>query len=469
MARVIEAKKQESTKKPEALVNAKEVEVDLTETIQILHKYITGSLCRKVFCRIRTKERQRVWSLFALVWFWVEVTLRAPKSLTQALEECVKGSQGWPRVAATPEAFFQRAQYLPPKFFMIVYKDFVQRIVTIAETNYGSDMEELRGAFPELWIVDGSRLDAIRHRLKILHNVRAVILPGCIEAGYDVWRGIPRIIQFSADAAKAEMTRVLEILPQIPEGALVLGDRLYANAKLFEALKEQKKFGLFRRNGTLSLRKKECLSKEWIDGGKLEDWVVEAGSGQKAPKQILRYISYKRNGVVYELLTNVLDSKKLSAVQAINLYPERWFVERMFFDVKEVLDLHQFYAANPNAVAMQVYGVALVYTAMRIAQGRIARQEGIEPEALSPAKLFPRLATASYALAMGEVVYEACCKANPGLHLQRPDLRQHGIGVVKLANILVEKRKGKRRKRRLCRSRIRWKSFAHIRGGKKLT
>jgi len=28
----------------------------------------------------------------------------------------------------------------------------------------------------------------------------------------------------------------------------------------------------------------------------------------------------------------------------------------MFFDLKEVLNLKHFYAANPNAVAMQVYG-----------------------------------------------------------------------------------------------------------------
>jgi hypothetical protein len=133
-----------------------------------------------------------------------------------------------------------------------------------------------------------------------------------------------------------------------------------------------------------------------------------------------------------------------------------------------VLNLHQFYAANPNAVAQQVYAAALVYTAMRIAQGRIARAQGLAPEELSPAKLFPRLAVASADLAVAELTYEACCQANPGRRLRRPDLRRYGIGLVKLASLLVEKRKGKRRRRRFCRSRARWKSLAHIPGGKKL-
>ncbi len=141
----------------------------------------------------------------------------------------------------------------------------------------------------------------------------------------------------------------------------------------------------------------------------------------------------------------------------------------MFFDVKEVLNLHQFYAANPHAVAMQVYAAGLVYTAMRVAQGRLARAQGLTPEALSPAKLFPRLAAASYALAVAEVVDTAYRQANPRRRLRRPDLRPYGIGVVKLANLLVEKRQGKRRRRRFCRGRARWKSLAHVKGSKKFT
>lgn len=469
MALVIQGKKAKKAGSRAKGVPAGSAEVDLRDTVDILHRYLTASLCRVVFHRERTTERERQWSFFLLMQFWIEVVLRAPPSLTQALEECADGKAGWPRVAATPEAFFQRARDLPWRLFGALYVDFLVRVVPKAPTNYGSEMAVLRKAFAELWILDGSRLDAIAHRLKILRNERAVILPGCVAAAYDVWRGLPRIIHFSPDAAQSEWTRVQAILEQIPEETLLLGDRLYASVQLFEALKRPQRWGVFRRNARLSLRKRERLSQVWVAGGKLEDWVVEVGRGQTAPKQTLRYVRYTRDRVVYEVLTNVLDAQRLSAVQAINVYSERWSIERMFFDLKEVLNLHHFYAANPNAVAQQLYAAATVYTAMRMAQGRLAEKQGMKPEEISPAKLFPRVAATSLALLIAEETYQAICQANPGQPIRRPPRRQQKIGVVKLASILVEKRTEKRRRRRYCRGRARWKSLAHVKGGKQFT
>ena len=73
----------------------------------------------------------------------------------------------------------------------------------------------------------------------------------------------------------------------------------------------------------------------------------------------------------------------------MELYPCRWDVERLFYDLKEVLNLHCFYAANPNAVAMQLYAAGMVYTAMRVAQAHVAQQAGIVPETISTEKFSP--------------------------------------------------------------------------------
>jgi hypothetical protein len=71
-------------------------------------------------------------------------------------------------------------------------------------------------------------------------------------------------------------------------------------------------------------------------------------------------------------------------------------VERMYFDLKTVLNLNRIYAANPHAVAMQVYAAGLVYNALRVAQSEAAAQIGVLPEEISPAKFFPRVAVACY-------------------------------------------------------------------------
>ena len=80
------------------------------------------------------------------------------------------------------------------------------------------------------------------------------------------------------------------------------------------------------------------------------------------------------------MLTNVIEPQRLSIRDALSLYPPwRWKVERLFFDLKEVLNLHRFYTGSPNGVAMQVYAAVLVHTAFRVAQGHIAQASGTQP------------------------------------------------------------------------------------------
>jgi hypothetical protein len=449
----------------------KKIEVNLLGTARLLDQYITKSLCETVFRGTRTTERQRIWSLYALAEFWTAVILRAPQSLQQALEESAVGKNpDWPQVTATPEAFFQRSRDLNWQFFATLFHTFTNRIEKIAPPCFSQEVSALQDRFTRIWIVDGSRLDAIAHRLKILWHVRSPILPGCVTACYDLFRGFAPILHFSPDAAESEMNRIRQILPQITEGTLLLGDRLYASVQLFEFLSAAKLFGVFRRNANVGLKKLKRLSRRRLEGGILEDWLAEAGSGQTAPKQLVRWICFRgKRGVVYELLTNVLDPDRLSAVEAMELYPCRWDVERLFYDLKEVLNLHCFYAANPNAVAMQVYAAGMVYTAMRVAQAQVARQAGIPPETISTEKFFPRMAAATSQWNLLRAGGQAVKDANSGKKLREPVWGRMKFGRVRLEQITVEPRKGPRRKKRFCASRKKWKSLYHISGGRKLT
>lgn len=464
-------RKAKQNRKAATARDTQEMEVNLLGTARLLDQYITESLCETVFQSTRTTERQRIWSLYALARFWTAVILRAPQSLQQALEESAAGKNpDWPQVPATPEAFFQRSRDLSWQFFQALFQVFTDRIEGIAPACFTQEANALQQRFTRVWIVDGSRLDAIAHRLKILWHVRSPILPGCVTACYDLFRGFAPLLHFSPDAAESEMERIRKILPDISEDTLMLGDRLYANVQLFELLSNAKIFGLFRRNAKVGLKKLQCLSRRRTGEGVLEDWLVEAGSGQTAPKQILRWIRFRtRRGVVYELLTNVLDPQRLRAMEAMELYPCRWDVERLFYDLKEVLNLHCFYAANPNAVAMQVYAAGMVYTAMRVAQARVAQQAGIPPETISTEKFFPRMASVTSQWNLLRAGAQAVKDANPSKKLREPAWGRMKFGRVKLADITVEPRKGPRRKKRFCASRKKWKSLYHISGGRKLT
>ena len=150
-----------------------------------------------------------------------------------------------------------------------------------------------------------------------------------------------------------------------------MGDRLYCTAKLFRLLNEQECFGLFRRNKSLSYKKIRRLHRTRVNGAIIEDFLVKAGAGANAIE--LRLITMKAEGKTYEAFTNVMDTERLTAQDVVTLYPIRWQVERLFFDLKVVLKLQKFHAANPNAVAMQVFAGAMVHAAFRVAQADIPR------------------------------------------------------------------------------------------------
>jgi hypothetical protein len=447
-----------------------ELRVELLGTVQILHDHLTASLCQTVFQQTRTTERERQWTLHALAEFWTAVILRAPHSLTQALEEAAAGTgAGWPAVQATPEAFFERCQGLRWQFFASLYAAFVAQVLSEALPCYAQPLHPLRDRFTEVWVVDGSRLDAVAHRLKLLRNVRAPVLPGCLTVFYDLYRGIARHLDFNPDAAAGELPRALAGLEHVPAETLVVGDRLYGVGTFFAALTTQGLFGVCRRNGRQSWRWVRDLRKTPLAGGVLWETLVELPGKKDYAPQHLRWLRWRNGHKVRELLTNVLEPTRLTAAEALVLYPWRWKVERLFFDLKEVLNLHRFYTNSPNSVAMQVYAAALVHTAFRVAQGRVAATAGIAPEEISPAKFFPRLATASIGLTGAELAFIAIQQANPGVLLQKPRWQTCAFAWTTMEAIRVEPRKGRRKKRRFCQSRKHWKSFTHIPGGKKLT
>jgi|GEM_PF-1578265 len=85
------------------------VSVDLVRVLERLRPHITVAVCQTAFATTRSRERERRWTLEALVQFWLAVILRAPRALSQALYKTLEGSEPlFPPVQASPEVFFHR-------------------------------------------------------------------------------------------------------------------------------------------------------------------------------------------------------------------------------------------------------------------------------------------------------------------------------------------------------------------------
>src|SRR2546430_3995846 len=155
--------------------------IDLVRGVDLLQEHITPALCRTVFGAVRKSERKRVWALEALIRFWTAVVLGAPKALSQALVDSLEGRDPtFPRMEASPEAFFQRCRDLRPAFFAEVFQRFTTRLVTAVPPRYAAEAAPVRARLTAIAFLDGPRLAAIPHRLQLPCHPPAVAPPGCL-------------------------------------------------------------------------------------------------------------------------------------------------------------------------------------------------------------------------------------------------------------------------------------------------
>jgi hypothetical protein len=409
---------------------------------------VTGALCDEAWQEVRDKEREREWTLEALVGFWTSVTADPPRSLSHALAEAAEGEMSRYRAPRTShQAFFARCQNLRWEFFASVFRRFRGSIAPEAGDVFAKEIKAVRERFAAVVAVDGSTLDAVAKRLKVVWRERATVLPGALLAFYDVCSGTMSKLVFDPDVSGSEFVRSVAALDGVCKNTLLVGDALYGVPRWFAALGERGLFGVARRHRAGLLVKMRLNSSQEHEGGTLEDWECVVGSGATVEPQIVRLVVWKKGRRRrLELLTNVLDPAQLSAVEAMSVYRWRWKVERLFSDLKEVLNLRRIYAGNVNAVGMQVFAAAIVHTALRVAQGRIAVAAGVEPERLSTKKVFPLVAAASCRLTGIECGIEMMRRANPGVALVVPSPRDAPGMRARLKDLLVEPRRGRRRK-----------------------
>ncbi len=185
---------------------------------------MTSAVCEVVFEKIRTTKRARKWTLEAMFAFWIAVVTRAPASLRRTLEECAEDSSVLGLTSAT-SSFFERAQKLKWGFFGEIFVRFIDAVVPECMAGFESRLRARLASFPEVWIVDGSGLDRVPKRLKVLRDVGVVVLPGSVTACYAPFRGIPRIPDFYGQLVHSEAARLEELLDRIPRGTLLVENR----------------------------------------------------------------------------------------------------------------------------------------------------------------------------------------------------------------------------------------------------
>lgn len=448
------------------------VEVKAADYLSIVWKHLTQSLCDEIFIITRDKERQRKWTLFTLVWFWIGLLQSRMGSQTRAVLEAQSGHPLFPPIDASPESFFMKIQSVRPVFFQNIFHAYTNSIRGELRPHFQKELGIEEQLFPNIYAVDGSRLEKVGRLLKVARKTTKAIIPGSLEAVYDLRRGHLHELHFDPDGCVSELSMFEKVLPQIPAKSLLVNDRYYAKPVIWTELEAREIAMVSRHNKTVKKKKVEVLATVRTSKVSIDDWMVEMGGSQYGTKPVLlRWVHIWGADFDMVLVTNVLDPKLLTPTQLMALYRQRWSVERMYLAMKDVLELNHLYNCSPAAVGQQVYATAILYNTLRLSQAKIAEKSGLAPEELSVDKLFPALIEnyikATYMEAGAERMFEMLKAANP--KLQRPNMEiDHPTLNIRIRDHLLEKRSENRRERRYCDGRKGWTSYNKIPGAKRL-
>jgi hypothetical protein len=459
--------------------------VDAADYLGVLWTYLTEALCAEVFAALREAERQRKWTLFTLVQFWIALLHDGPEvSQTAAVYNCARGHPLYPVLDASPESFFERVQTFRPAFFRGVFErvtaGMLERFRALP-VRFADTLPISVAAFPELYCIDASRLDKVAHRLKLLRRTTAAVLPGSLEAVYDLRRGCLRTLHFDPDGARAEAHLFAHVLEhgEVPPGALLVLDRAHASPVFIARVLAAGSDLVARARRGITRRRLGVLRRVREPGLTIEDELIALGQATPGPvvvRAVRIRTAYKGKVRTLSLITTVLDPARLPAEHLAALYAERWSIERMFLTMKATLHLRHLYNCTPAAVAQQVYATALLYNALRLAQAELAQRLALAPERLSPEKLFPRLMERLEQrtwIEVGAVLRDEQLRAlDPTLPPYDPQalaaaVARHPKLRLVVADLLCELRRGKRKKRRFCAGRHRHTTFAKLPGGKR--
>ncbi len=227
-----------------------------------------------------------------------------------------------------------------------------------------------------------------------------------------------------------------------------------------------------RHNRTVEKRRLAMNAQFRSSALSYDDWLVEMGGSQAGTSPVqLRWVRTLGPGFAWTLITNVLEPKCLTPGQLMAAYRRRWRVERMYLEMKEVLELNHLYNCSPPAVGQQVYPTAILYNTLWVSQAQIAGTTGVAPKILSVDKLFVTLI--DHYIKVTNVAFGAE-GAYEQIRTQHPCIAPAEAPVyppwlrVRIRDHLLEKRKEDRKRRRFCAGRARVTSYNKIAGAKKV-
>lgn len=240
--------------------------------------------------------------------------------------------------------------------------------------------------YDHIWAIDGSTLEALFRKLKVLEDVSLGQLAGKIGTVIDLVTRLPVEVWFRERPRAHDTTFIPDILRQVKAKTLLILDRGFYDFTFFATLIADHQADFITR---LKSNAKFEVSKVLSKTDTVHDFIIRLGSGQKeTPIITLRLVKVRAGKIWYSYLTSVLDPQLLPPVVVADIYRRRWRIEQAFDIVKRLLNLSYLWTGSLNGVHLQVWATWLFYALLVDLGDAVADRLNVPFERLSLEMLF---------------------------------------------------------------------------------
>jgi Transposase DDE domain len=268
-------------------------------------------------------------------------------------------------VKVSQQALSERLLVFPATLFERVYKDLVPRLIASWNQRQARALPpavaQARQHFAEIWVADGSTLEALFRKLDALQEVEAGKLAGKLCLVLDLVRQLPKELWFCEEALTHDTKFTQQLLDLVSRQTLLILDRGFYDFTFFARLIDKGCHLLTRLKANATIETVRILTKT----DSVRDTLIRLGSGQKdVPILTMRLIEVRIERTWHRYVTSVLDPEILPPLVVADLYRRRWRIEDAFNTAKRLLGLAYLWTGSVNGIQLQIWATWLFYAVL---------------------------------------------------------------------------------------------------------
>lgn len=241
---------------------------------------------------------------------------------------------------------------------------------------------------------DGKALKRVAKRLKALRGLSGGVLGGRALVAMDFSLGMTLAMHAHPDGDANDVRFVPALLPEVrrrvPGCRLHMADRQFCDLVQMEHFTAENDHFLVRYNAKVGFHSdhppREGIDRQGRRYCEQWGWLGRKNHPQRRYVRQIRLFRPGEEDIV--LLTDLLSSKEYPAEDLLDLYLERWGIERMFQKVTEVFGLKGLIGGTPEATIFQFAFCLLLYNQIQLVRAFVAWHQKRDFETISLEQLF---------------------------------------------------------------------------------